>query len=228
MNKGLAAFLAFAGGAGAGSFITWVVTKKKYQQKLNEAVKKMRETADQNPPKEEEQTNQNETAEVVEAKPETTAAVSQNQNNISLENDLQKQAAKIAREKPNIINYTKMIKELEYVPQNESKETYYSEYPYLITGDMIPFGEKEDSEGNPYDKVTLMYYEDGVIADTADEIIDDVNDTIGTENLSHFGDFPNKDCIYVRNDRLQIDFEVCMSNLSWEMDVLEMKPYLRD
>ena len=227
MQNKLTSFLFFAGGAGIGSLITWFVTKKKYQQKLDEAVVKMHETLNTqnvNEPKEEEVI-----VEPAKEEPEVTKTIAQNQNNLSLENDLQKRAAEINREKPNVINYNKMVKDLNYIQNAESNDgEYYSEYPYLIKDGMTPYGEKEDADGNPYDKITLMYYEDGVIADTADEIIDDIDDTIGTENLSHFGDYPNKDCIYVRNDRLQADFMVCMSNLTWEVDILGMKPYLRN
>lgn len=231
MNKTLTALLAFAGGAGIGSLVTWIFAKNKYQKLVNEAVIKVHETADVREESEkeqeavvEEQNNEPEHEEVIIHSLETVKTEPG-----KLENDLQKKAAEVAREKPNIIDYTKMIKELKYIPTPEANEDeFYSEYPYLITDDMTPFGEKEDSEGNPYDTITLIYYEDGVIADTTDEIIDDVNNVIGTDSLAHFGDFPNKDSIYVRNDRLRADFEVCMSALSWEDDVLVRKPYLRE
>ena len=225
MNKTLTAFLAFAGGAGIGSLVTWIFARNKYQKLVNAAVTKIHETAIQGPVESKESEVKEEP--VAETPDETVQTVKTEPQ--KLENELQKKAAEVAREKPNIIDYTKMIKEQKYVPTPPSdSEEYYSDYPYLITDDMTPFGEKEDSEGNPYDTITLIYYEDGVIADTTDEIIDDVNETIGTDSLSHFGDFQNKDSIYVRNDRLRADFEVCMSNLSWGDDILTRKPYLRD
>lgn len=226
MNKGLTAFLAFAGGAGISALVTWVLTKKYYQEKVNQALIKIHENAEKENLQQKARSDEDKSPEVQIV---TAQNVSEPIEAISLENSFQKQAAKVAQEKTNQVNYTKMLKELNYTPHAEEDEDddYISEYPYLITPEMPPYGQKEDSDGNPYTKITLMYYEDGVIADTADEIIDDVDDVIGSESLRHFGDYPNKDCIYVRNDRMHADFEVCMSKLTWEGDILSMKPYLR-
>lgn len=237
MNKGVVGLLSFIGGALTGVGGAFIFFEKKYQKIIDETVKKINETADKgeptemiNPDVKEEQKPEPVIAEKPidipheEFKPVVVQAET---GTIGLENSLQKQAAKVAREKPDIINYNKMIKELNYVPVNDEEDEEYSQYPYLITDDKIPFGEKTDPEGNPYTKTTLIYYDDGVVADTTYEIIDDVNDIIGTDSLGHFGEFHNRDSIYVRNDRLRTDFEVCLSQLSWEGDILQRMPYLR-
>lgn len=227
MNKGVIGVLSFLGGAIAGVAGAWIFLEKQYRKKTDEVIQRVNETAWKNEEKEEEN------KEVRSKKEEERETIPQpkievvEENTMKLENSLQKQAAKIAREKPDIINYNKMITELEYKPTNDEEDEEYDRFPYLITKDKIPFGEKTDPEGNPYTVTTLIYYDDGVVADTAYEIIDDVNDVIGTDSLGHFGDFPNHDSIYVRNDRLRTDFEVCMSALSWEGDILQRMPYLR-
>ena len=220
----------FVGGAGIGAAAGWIFAVKKYQ-KLVDAVMKSKT----------EQTNEEKPVEVpvpeepkTEVKVEEVKIESVQEDPMSLENNFQKQAARIALEKPepvnyNKINYKQLIMDNKYIPQTTNEDDdEFCEYPYLITPDKIPFGEKVDSNGNPYEKITLIYYEDGVLADTTYEIIDDVDRIVGNENLTHFGDFPNKDSIFVRNDILKEDIEVCMSMLTWEGDILERMPYLRE
>ena len=237
MNKGVTAVLSFAVGGGLGAAAMWIFEEKRWKKLFNMSVEKIRKEFEEREPKSE--TKEEEPKEEVqETKPEETAVggpvlekepeiVTIKSDPNSLKNDFQKQAAKIAREKPDIINYNKMIKELKYTPPTNEEDDEYSEYPYLITDEFIPFGEKYDADGNPYTKTTLIYYDDGVVADTAFEVIDNVNDVIGNDSLTHFGEFSSKDSVFVRNDRLHTDFEVCMSALSWEGDILERMPYLR-
>lgn len=230
MNKGVLAAIMFAGGACIGAAAGWIFAVKKYQKLVDAVMKsKTEQTSEEKPVEVPEQEQPAEATKVEEVKIEAVQ-----ENPMSLENNFQKQAARIALEKPepvnyNKINYKQLIMDNKYMPQttNEDDEEF-SEYPYLITPDKIPFGEKVDSNGNPYEKITLIYYEDGYLADTTYEIIDDVDRIVGNENLTHFGDFPNKDSIFVRNDILKEDIEVCVSMLTWEGDILERMPYLRE
>lgn len=232
MNKGVVAVLSFAVGAGIGALGGWIFTKKKYQGIVDNFMKQR----NQEPVYIKTETDVKQEIKVEEKSEEKPEPVQTNEVKIevvpddpmSLENNFQKKAAETARNKPDIINYNKMIEEYKYKQSADAvKDEEYSEYPYLITPDKIPYGDKCDSEGNPYEKVTLIYYEDGVIADTTYEIIDDVDIIIGNDSLTHFGDFPNRDSIFVRNDVLKEDIEVCKSMLTWEGDVLERMPYLR-
>lgn len=232
MNKGVIAVLSFVAGTTVGAIGSWIFSVKRYQTMVDNIMQnRMPESQVQKP---EEQSKSEEL--VQEPKPEVepepvikevkVEVVSDDPMN--LENELQKKAAETARNKPDIINYNKMIEEYKYKQTASAiEDEEYSEYPYLITKDKIPFGEKCDSEGNPYSKITLIYYEDGWIADTTYEVIDDVDTVVGNENLCHFGDFPNRDSIFVRNDVLKEDIEVCKSMLTWEGDILERMPYLR-
>lgn len=59
-----------------------------------------------------------------------------------------------------------------------------------------------------FDKITLEYYEDDVLCNAiSEEIITDVDGTIGLESLKHFGEY-EEDVVYVRNDKTSTDYEV--------------------
>lgn len=74
--------------------------------------------------------------------------------------------------------------------------------PYTITPDEF-VGEKLS-----YDKITLEYYEDGILCNAlSEEIIEDINRAIGLESLNKFGEY-EEDVVYVRNERISTDYEV--------------------
>lgn len=70
--------------------------------------------------------------------------------------------------------------------------------PYVITPE--EFGEDYETE-------SLVYYADGVLADYYDDPIDDIDECVGEDALSHFGEYED-DCVYVRNDEKKIDYEI--------------------
>ena len=59
-----------------------------------------------------------------------------------------------------------------------------------------------------YSLITLYHYSDNVLADDCDELVEDVDDVVGEDYASHFGEYED-DCVYVRNDRLKADYEIC-------------------
>lgn len=79
--------------------------------------------------------------------------------------------------------------------------------PYIITDE--EFGELDD-----YDTDSLTYYADGVLADDTDNVVEDVEDTVGHESLTHFetGDdaLHLVDSVYVRNDEKKYDYEILL------------------
>lgn len=73
-------------------------------------------------------------------------------------------------------------------------------HPYVISPDI--FGE------NPgYDRITLTYYADHILADENDEVIRDVEETVGFESLTHFGEY-EADIVHVENDILRCYYEI--------------------
>lgn len=87
--------------------------------------------------------------------------------------------------------------------------------PYVITSEQ--FGEEMDH----HDKLTIEYYAlDNTLVDDGEEIISDVEATIGDAILS-FGDgSDDADVVYVRNEKMAIDYEVIRLNKSYSETVL--------
>ena len=86
-----------------------------------------------------------------------------------------------------------------------AKETNEEPIPYAPY--VIPpeeFGE----EG--YDTVSLIYYEDGVLCDEDDNVIDDVDAIVGEDSLNHFGEYED-DSVFVRNYEMKTDYEILAS-----------------
>lgn len=88
--------------------------------------------------------------------------------------------------------------------------------PYVISHDEFYEGEKE------YDQNSVTYFEgDGVLVDERDSPIDDTDMTVGDPNLQRFGHGSlDNNIVYVRNERLEIDFEVARSPGEYVKEVL--------
>lgn len=78
--------------------------------------------------------------------------------------------------------------------------------PYIIRPE-------EFGEDNDYETVSLTYYDDGVLTDEYDEILEDedVEEQVGKESLKHFGEYED-DSVFVRNDALQTDYEILLDH----------------
>ena len=124
-------------------------------------------------------------------------------------------------EKPNIMEYAAKLKDSGYVgydtcsKTSEKKEEPTSK-PYVIPPE--EFGEKEG-----YAQLSFMYYADGTLADDGDQIVDNIEELVGEDSLSHFGEYED-DSVYVRNDVRKIDFEILRS-LRTYAEIIEESPY---
>jgi len=76
-----------------------------------------------------------------------------------------------------------------------------------------------------FSQVTLTFYEgDHILADDQDDPVEDVESTVGMRNLV-FGHLSNdENVVYVRNERLTLDFEVCRSYGSFAKEVHDIDP----
>lgn len=95
------------------------------------------------------------------------------------------------------------------------------EEPYVLHFDEFMQNEPD------YQQNTLTYYvEDDTLADEKEEIVHDVFDAIGDkEILGKFGHGSNDPrTLYIRNPRLDLDFEVVLSEKSYSQDVLGFTP----
>lgn len=91
--------------------------------------------------------------------------------------------------------------------KKKEEETMAEERPYVI--DPSEYGDLD------YKQVSLNYYDDGVLTYENDDVIDDVDSLVGKDSLSHFGEY-EADTVYVRNDRLKIDFEILADTRRYE------------
>lgn len=127
----------------------------------------------------------------------------------------------ILKEKPDLAECINKIKEYGYGEINteeiELKEDKMTvDKPYVISPD--EFGEFDE-----YETISLTYYEDQILADDGDELIDDVEEVVGSESLKCFGEYED-DAVFVRNDRLKCDYEILLDHRKYS-DVIQRKPY---
>lgn len=88
--------------------------------------------------------------------------------------------------------YHKIAKQYTEDPEDKSKK------PYIIDED-------DYGDGTVEYHVTWSYYEDGVVTDQEDHIVEDVDAAIGEDFVNHFGD---TDTCYVRNEERHCDYEI--------------------
>ena len=72
----------------------------------------------------------------------------------------------------------------------------------------------QDYSDSAFESVTLYYYADKVLADIDNNVIHDVNGTVGPEALSTFGRYL-EDTVYVRDVDKSIDYEIIWDNRTY-------------
>lgn len=88
--------------------------------------------------------------------------------------------------------------------------------PYVINHDEFMQAEPE------YDQTSLTYYAgDEVLSDERDTPIEIIEETVGTANLEKFGHGSgDANTVFIRNDRLKMDFEIVKSTGKFAHEVL--------
>lgn len=128
-------------------------------------------------------------------------------------------------DEPNINDYAKVLDENSYADYTESKDKFtppddkdreYFVQAYVISPD--EFGENDD-----YERISLTYYADKILADDNDDIIEDIEATVSFEALSHFGEYED-DSVFVRNDIRKCDYEILLDQRNYP-DVVKTKPH---
>lgn len=90
------------------------------------------------------------------------------------------------------------------------------ESPYVVS-------KNEFMENEPnYIQHSIVYYAgDDTLVDERDQPIEEIEGTVGTENLSRFGHGSgDTNIVYIRNDRVEADFEVAYSGGNYSEEVL--------
>lgn len=189
MNK--TNFAMFLAGATVGAATAWVCLRKRYEQIAQEEIDSVK-------------------AAFAEKKPVFT-----NENRIDEQAENQHKAD-IAKLKPDLVDYAAKLQEEGYVNYTEhskknteeKKEEPMPDTPYVISPD--EFGATDN-----YTQISLVYYDgDEVLADEEDEIVEDIAGTVGENFAEHFGEYED-DSVFIRNDRLRCDYEICKDNRSF-------------
>lgn len=87
--------------------------------------------------------------------------------------------------------------------------------PYVISP--AEFGEMG------YDKISLTYFADHVLVDDNYDLIEDVDATVGEGSLETFGEYED-DSVFVRNDILQVDYEILLDYRTFE-EFIKTRPH---
>lgn len=191
MAKGI--IFSFIAGAGVGSLVTWKILREEYERRTQEEIDSVKDVFRRRhgEPTEESKETDEKPIDISEAKAKAEAA----------------------REKPSITEYTAKLQEQGYtnysdisknntkVEENVKKEEEEEmDEPYVISPD-------EFGEAQGYELISLTYYADDVLTDDNDEIVEDVDDVVGSDFADHFGEYED-DSVFVRNDRLRADYEI--------------------
>lgn len=91
--------------------------------------------------------------------------------------------------------------------------------PYVISPE--EFGEKD------YDQISLTYYADEVLTDEENELLENIDATVGLDSLNHFGEYED-DSVFVRNDRLKTDFEILLDHRNYSEVSNELPPHIME
>lgn len=110
------------------------------------------------------------------------------------------------------------VEEYEALAGHYNKDSEKGGSDSMITNNPCVILPREFEEIDDYETISLNYYADGVLADDMDEIVEDVENTVG-DFKDHFGEYEN-DTVYVRNDRLKCYYEICADDRNY-YDVAE-------
>jgi hypothetical protein len=96
-------------------------------------------------------------------------------------------------------------------------------HPYIISVDEFM---EPDPDYENYDQNQLTYYEgDETLVDERNVVIPDIERIVGTQHLGMFGRFSKEaDVVYVRNEVIEITFEITRSKSTYSEDILGITP----
>lgn len=194
MNSKLLYFLSFIVGASAGSLITWKFVEKKYKQIAQEEIDSVKETY----AKMRKDDLEAKQADLEAAKAKLHPAESEKVETPKVQPEEVKEYEDVIT-RHNYTSYSNNI--------NEKGGDVMTDRPYIIPPE--DFGDYPD-----YETISLTYYNDKVLTDEYNEIVDDIDDLIGEDSLNHFGEYED-DSVFVRNDALKVDYEILLDSANY-------------
>lgn len=194
-NNLLSNIVIFAVGAAIGSVITWKYVETKYKRIADEEIESVKETYSRRYSGEVDRENDVMVSSRFDNKP-----------------DIQEYASLVGM-------YDRVREDDEEYDEDDEEEEYDDDYPYEDDKNMIVktapdegdirIISPEEYDEHDYNLESLTYYADGVLTDGFGDVMDDqdIENTVGADFYKHFGEYED-DSVFVRNDWLEIDYEI--------------------
>lgn len=200
----------FVAGAAIGSVATWKVVKTKYEQISREEIKSVKEEYGRLTKlmRMEIEACRRATDAHAADEAENGAAEESEENDDDYPDDDDRDFTEDERQQ---VEYHKLTSKYRTNDDEENDEegdgsgNDDDDLPF-INGPYVISPEEFSSSPPGYSAQPLDYFTDGILADGWGVKLD-IDDTIGEDALEHFGEYVD-DIVYVRNERLEIDYEV--------------------
>ena len=98
--------------------------------------------------------------------------------------------------------------EFKEVPTKEKKKRVRKPY-------VVDYETYNDPEFDEFEKIGLIYYSNGILTDDMNRVVEDVEETAGTDFMNHFGEGDDPDTVYVRNEKRKADFEIVQDEAAY-------------
>lgn len=188
----------FISGVAVGSFVTWRLLKEKYIRQTQEEINEVREHYRKKKESEEVTVDSNGTTETNE-KPDLIAYAAKLTKNGYIDYTDPKSIVKATGDTIDAVVQKTNEESLDPVILNDPSY----QPPYIISPEDFAIDDE-------YTIVNLNYYIDGVLTDEDDNIVENVDDVVGLENLNHMGEYED-DALHIRNENYKCEYEILLS-----------------
>lgn len=199
----------FVAGAAIGSVATWKVVKTKYEQISQEEINSVKEEYGRLTKLMRMEIDACRRATNAHIADEVEDEAAEESEEDDYPDDDDREFTDKEREQ---VEYYKLVSKYHSVDDDENDENNEEgdgsgddEVPF-INGPYVISPDEFSSSPPGYSAQPLDYFTDGILADGWGVKLD-IEDTIGEEALEHFGEYAD-DLVYVRNERLEVDYEV--------------------
>ena len=188
----------FIGGVAVGSLVTWRLLKEKYIRQTQEEINEVREHYRKKKELEEVTVDSNGTTETNE-KPDLIAYAAKLTKNGYIDYTNPKSLVKATGDMIDAVVQKDNEESLDPVILNDPSY----QPPYIISPEDFAIDDE-------YTIINLNYYIDGVLTDEDDNIVENVDDVVGLENLNHMGEYED-DALHIRNENYKCEYEILLS-----------------
>lgn len=206
MNKTLTYAATFLLGAAAGAAGSWYILKTKYAQIAQDEIDSVKEVFSKKMAERNTQLKENHPI----TEEQSADEPKEESQRLKIYSNLV--------EKQDYTSYSSDMKNPE-VEKQEETETVLEPRPYVIPPE-------EFGEFHEYEQIELTFFRDQILVDDQFELLEDVDNVVGFESLSHFGEYED-DSVFVRNDRLKCDYEILLDGRTYSEARKEKPPVKR-